>query len=105
MCQALLITAYCTPLIGPELRAQRPVHAPRVAHFLNELAPFLTAVWQHCHCVDGKGEEFDVFDGHLLCVMCFHLRQIAPSELLDEDGVNDVNASWQDIVADLDLSS
>lgn len=45
-----------------------------------------------------------MYDGHLLCVLAFHLRQIAPSELLDEDSVNDVNAAWQDIIADLDLA-
>ncbi|KAG5487743.1 hypothetical protein LSCM1_08109 [Leishmania martiniquensis] len=100
LCQAMVITAYCTALVSAELRAQRGVTSPPVAAFLNEIAPYLLQAFHHCDCATGRGAEFDVYDGHLMTIMVHLLRTTPAAQLLDEDGVTDVNLSWQDVVGD-----
>ncbi|AIN95299.1 hypothetical protein LPMP_030640 [Leishmania panamensis] len=100
LCQVMVITAYCTALVSAELRAQRGATSPLVAAFLNEIAPYLLQAFQHCECATGRGTEFDVYDGHLITIMAHLLRSTPAAQLLDEDGVTDVNFSWQDVVGD-----
>ncbi|CAC9439604.1 conserved hypothetical protein [Leishmania infantum JPCM5] len=100
LCQVMVITAYCTALVSAELRAQRGVTSPVVAAFLNEMAPYLLQAFQHCDCATGRGTEFDVYDGHLITIMAHLLRTTPAEQLLDEDGITDVNLSWQDVVGD-----
>ncbi|KAG5486979.1 hypothetical protein CUR178_08406 [Leishmania enriettii] len=100
LCQAMVITAYCTALVSAELRAQRGVTSQLVAAFLDDMAPYLLQAFHHCDCATGRGAEFDVYDGHLLTIMVRLLRTTPAAQLLDEDGVTDVNLSWQDVVGD-----
>jgi ATP-dependent RNA helicase DDX60 len=100
LCQAMVMTAYCTALIDAELRAQRVVTCPAIATFLDDLAPYLLQAFQHCDCATGRGAEFDVYDGHLLSIMAHLLKSTPAAQLLDEDGVADVNFSWQEVVGD-----
>ncbi|KAG5511930.1 hypothetical protein JKF63_07755 [Porcisia hertigi] len=100
LCQTMVITAYCTSLLSAELRAQRGVSSPLVAAFLNDIAPYLLQAFTHCDCSTGRGTEFDVFDGHLITIMAQLLRTTPAADLLDEDGVTDVNFSWQDVAGD-----
>ncbi|KPA73414.1 hypothetical protein ABB37_09859 [Leptomonas pyrrhocoris] len=100
LCQAMMMTAYCTALIDAELRAQRAVASPAIAAFLNDLAPYVLQAFEQCDCATGRGAEFDVYDGHLLAMMAHLLRTTPAAQLLDEDGVADVNFSWQEVFGD-----
>lgn len=100
LCQAMVMTAYCTGLIDGTIRAQRGVVAPAIASFLNDIAPYLLQVFLTCNCATGRGTEFDIYDGHLLSAIAHVLRTTAPSALLDSEGTADIDYSWQDIVGD-----
>ncbi|KAK7196833.1 DEAD/DEAH box helicase [Novymonas esmeraldas] len=100
LCQVMVITAYCTALLSAELRAQRSATSPAITAFLDDLAPYLLRAFQHCDCATGRGAEFDIFDGHLVAAMAHLLRTTPAAQLLDEDGVADVNLSWQDVSGD-----
>ncbi|KAL7703434.1 DEAD/DEAH box helicase/Type III restriction enzyme res subunit [Lotmaria passim] len=100
LCQAMMMTAYCTALVDAELRAQRGVASGEISTFLNDLAPYLLQAFQQCDCATGRGAEFDIYDGHLLAMIAHLLRTTPAAQLLDEDGVADVNFSWQEVLGD-----
>ncbi|KPI83354.1 hypothetical protein ABL78_7613 [Leptomonas seymouri] len=100
LCQTMVMTAYCTALIDAQLRAQRGVTAPAIAAFLDDLAPYLLQAFMQCDCATGRGAEFDIYDGHLLAIVAHALRTTPAAQLLDEDGVADVDFSWREVLGD-----
>lgn len=99
LCIAFVVSVYSAGLIGAELRAQRAASSPEVTAFLNDIAPYMTQILYHRGCTGGRGVEFDLYDGHLLAILVHHLRTTSIADLLDADGVADVNYSWSTIAA------
>ncbi|KEG11867.1 ATP-dependent DEAD/H RNA helicase [Trypanosoma grayi] len=101
LCQALAFTAYVTGLLSSEMRAQRVQPNSVVATFLSDIAPYLLVVLRHAGCANGRGQEFDIIDGHLFCAIARQLRTTAIRDLVDEDGMEDIACTWE-VIADDD---
>ncbi|CCW68869.1 unnamed protein product [Phytomonas sp. Hart1] len=99
LAQAMVIMAYSMVLLSAEHRAQPSgMVAPEVQHFLDDIAPYMLQVLRYRGFRGGSGgSEHDIFDAHLLAVLIYHLRTTPVSELMDEDGLEDLNYSLQNI--------
>ncbi|CCW61448.1 unnamed protein product [Phytomonas sp. EM1] len=101
LAQAMVIMAYSMGLLSSELRAQTSgIVSPEVQRFLNDIAPYMLQVLRHRGCRGGGGTEHDIYDGHLLAVLVHHLRTTSVSDLMDEDGLEDLNYSLKNIFGD-----
>ncbi|ORC93363.1 ATP-dependent DEAD/H RNA helicase [Trypanosoma theileri] len=100
LCQAMIITSYVTTSLNCELRAQRVQPNDILSKFISDLSPYLLSVFRNTLCSKGRGQEFDIIDGHLFYAIVRLLRANPACELLDEDSAADVNLSWQLIVGE-----
>nr|CCC47002.1 putative ATP-dependent DEAD/H RNA helicase [Trypanosoma vivax Y486] len=103
LCQALVLSAYATALLGCDLRAQCVLPNATLQRFVTDLSPFLLSALRLAGCDGAEGSEFDIVDFHLLYAIVGILRTTAMTELLDEDGVHDVNSIWCDITCESNL--
>jgi len=102
LCKAALVAAFATSAIPAAARAQPVADAPELRAFLDELAPFLTAVLSLIGVSGSNGQEFDPIDGHLLYAVVRLLRHTAAKNVLSEETVDAIETVWSDFVGEED---